>query len=175
MWEGSIALPFVLDTNVIILEHDDNEIRGRALSLFAGRARRAVGLRGEVDIRITSNTEMQALNRRFRKKNKSTDVLSFPSDIPGVAGDIAISAEIAAANAGELGHSTETEVKILVLHGMLHLAGFDHESDEGEMRARESSLRLKLGLPVGLIERTHAAPAKARKPPASRPPKGRRR
>ena len=110
-------------------------------------------LRGEVNIRITSSREMQELNRRFRKKNKPTDVLSFPSGLPKLAGDIAISAEIAAANAAELGHSTETELKILILHGLLHLAGYDHETDDGEMQAREAELRQHLKLPVGLIER----------------------
>ena len=99
---------------------------------------------------------MQALNRRFRRKNKPTDVLSFPSAVPGVAGDIAISLEIAADNAAQLGHSLETEVKILIVHGLLHLAGYDHESDSGEMAAKEAEIRRKLGLPVGLIERAAA-------------------
>jgi probable rRNA maturation factor len=134
----------------------------QTLSRFATRAQRALGLKGEVNICVTSNREMQALNRRFRKKNKPTDVLSFPADGKGVAGDIAISLEIAAANAAELGHSLETEVKILIVHGMLHLAGYDHETDKGEMQAREAFLREKLKLPVGLIERSQS-PAKAGK------------
>ena len=140
---------------MIILEQENKEIRQRALALFAAKAQRAVRLRGEVIIQVTSSREMQKLNRRFRKTNKPTDVLSFPSGLPKFAGDIAISAEIAAASAAELGHSTETELKILILHGLLHLAGYDHEADEGEMFAREASLRRKLGLPVGLIERAH--------------------
>jgi probable rRNA maturation factor len=140
---------------VIILEHEDESIRERALALFAGKARRAARLRGEVNIRITSSREMRMLNRRFRKKNKPTDVLSFPSGLPQLAGDIAISAEIATSNAALLGHSTETELKILILHGLLHLAGYNHESDQGEMQAREAKLRRHLKLPVGLIERTH--------------------
>ena len=114
---------------------------------------------------------MQDLNRRYRRKNKPTDVLSFPSGVPGVAGDIAISLEIAAANAAEIGHSLATEVKVLILHGLLHLAGYDHETDDGEMQARETAMRQELKLPVGLIERTHAAAAKAaemaRKPKAA--------
>ena len=73
------------------------------------------------------------------------------------AGDIAISAEIAEQNAAELGHSTETELRILILHGLLHLAGYDHEADNGEMRVRETKLRQQLKLPTGLIERAHAA------------------
>jgi probable rRNA maturation factor len=129
------------------------------LSRFATRVQRALGISGEVNISITSNREMQALNRRFRKKNKATDVLSFPSETPGVAGDIAISLEIAAENASELGHSLATEIEILILHGMLHLAGFNHELDEGEMHVRETALRQKLKLPVGLIERVQGPAA----------------
>ena len=108
---------------------------------------------------------MQKLNRRFRGKNEATDVLSFelPSTKAKMAGDVAISAEIAAANATELGHSVETELQILILHGLLHLAGYDHESDNGEMRVREADLRRKLKLPVGLIERAQAKFARAQK------------
>lgn len=163
MWEGYLALPFILETKVAILEHDEDGIRERSLTLFAARARRAMKLRDDVNILITSSREMRELNRRFRKKNTPTDVLSFPSNMPKLAGDIAISADIAAANAAELGHSTETELKILILHGLLHLAGYDHETDGGEMQAREAELRQQLKLPVGLIERAHGAAASLRK------------
>ena len=156
MWEGWDALPFVLETEVIVLEYKTQELSPRALSLFAAKAERALGLSGEVNVRITSNRELQELNRRFRRKDKPTDVLSFPSAMRKLAGDIAISAEIAAANATEIGHSTETEVKILILHGLLHLAGYDHETDSGNMRARETELRQQLKLPTGLIERAHS-------------------
>ena len=71
----------------------------------------------------------------------------------GVAGDIAISVETAARQAAEHGHTLPEELRILLLHGVLHLAGFDHEADEGEMRTREQELRTKFGLPIGLIER----------------------
>jgi probable rRNA maturation factor len=147
------------------------ETSARALSLFATKAQHVLGLSGEVNVYITSNREMQDLNRRYRRKNRPTDVLSFPSGMPGVGGDIAISLEIAAANAAEIGHSLATEVKVLILHGLLHLAGYDHEKDSGEMLARETAMRHELGLPVGLIERTHTAAAKAaeltRKPKAA--------
>ena len=153
------------------LGRKSTETSARALSLFATKAQHALRLPGEVNIYVTSSREMQDLNRRYRRKNKPTDVLSFPSRAPGVAGDIAISLEIAAANAAEIGHSLATEVKVLILHGLLHLAGYDHESDGGEMLARESALRQELKLPVGLIERTHAAATKAaelaRKPKAA--------
>lgn len=162
IWEGLCALPFVLETEVIILEHEIEGTSARALSLFTAKAQRAVGLRGEVSVRVTSDRELQELNRRFRKKNKPTDVLSFPSGTPKLAGDIAISAEIAAANAAEIGHSAQIELKVLILHGLLHLAGYDHETDDGEMQSRETTLRRKLGLPVGLIERAHAGAPKAR-------------
>jgi probable rRNA maturation factor len=154
---------------MLLLVHALPDVRERALALFAGKAQRAVGLRGDVVIFVTCSEEMQKLNRQYRGKDEPTDVLTFPSLSPRVLGDIAISVEIAAANAAELGHSTEAEVKVLILHGLLHLAGYDHETDDGEMQTRETALRRKLGLPVGLIERTHASVPKravGRKPSA---------
>ena len=125
-----------------------------SLSRFAARAARAAGLRGETGILITSSAEMKHMNRWFRHIDSATDVLSFPTpDLPDYAGDLAISADIAAANARRLKHSVADEVKVLILHGILHLAGFDHESDEGEMAAREARLRKRLGLPPSLTER----------------------
>src|SRR5271157_2580694 len=156
MWEGVHALPFVLEKKVVLLEHNIPEVRARALSLFAGRAQRALRLKGEVNVRIASNRELQKLNRRFRKKDKPTDVLSFSTAMPKLAGDIAISADIAAANAADIGHSIETELKVLILHGLLHLAGYDHETDNGEMQLLEIELRQQLKLPTGLIERAHS-------------------
>ena len=133
-----------------------------ALSRFVTRASRAVHLRGALNVLVTSSRELRALNRRFRKKDKTTDVLSFPPMFDeGFAGDIAISADIAARNAKQLGHTAADEVKILVLHGVLHLAGYDHESDNGEMARLERRLRKTLALPLGLIERT--VPTKTRK------------
>ena len=161
---------------MIILEHDSTEIHQRALTWFATKAKRAVGARGELSIRITSSAEMRKLNLRFRRKNKPTDVLSFPADALELAGDIAISAEIAAANADQLGHSVDTELKILILHGLLHLAGYDHETDAGEMQAQEARLRRRLNLPVGLIERTNGGNLRARRRKvASTARQGRRR
>jgi probable rRNA maturation factor len=114
---------------------------------------------------------LQVLNRRFRGKNKPTDVLSFPAMpglAPGFAGDVAISAEIASQNARRLGHTAAEEISILVLHGMLHLAGYDHELDDGEMEREEARLRKSLGLPVGLIERNkQSARAKPKRKRAS--------
>jgi probable rRNA maturation factor len=128
-----------------------------ALERFLQSAQRAIGVAGEVNVLLTSNRRMRSLNRKFRGKDKPTDVLSFPAlftnDRVKVAGDIAISLDIARENAGNLGHSVETELKILFLHGLLHLAGHDHESDRGEMASFEHELRAKLKLPMGLIAR----------------------
>jgi probable rRNA maturation factor len=123
---------------------------------------------------------MKSLNRRFRGKNAATDVLSFPAAFgapSGFSGDVAISAAIASQNARALGHSPAEEVKILALHGILHLRGYDHERDQGRMARREKLLRTKLHLPLGLIERAPierapieraAAAAARRKPSGSR-------
>jgi probable rRNA maturation factor len=172
MWEGLMALPFVLTKKVIAVEHKTQAVSARALSLFAGKAQRALGIRGEVNIRVTSNRELQKLNRRFRRRNRPTDVLSFPSAMPKLAGDIAISADIAAANAADLGHSTEMEMKVLILHGLLHLAGYDHETDDGDMQAREGELRQQLRLPTGLIARANS---RSRRRAAAAGPSGKRR
>lgn len=124
----------------------------------------AVKLKGTVNVLITNNLEMRSLNRRFRGKDVATDVLSF-SAVPGLpgklAGDLAISADIARANAAQLGHTLSEEIKILVLHGALHLAGYDHETDQGTMARKEARLRLDMKLPMALIAR--AAPRARRK------------
>jgi len=136
-----------------------------ALARFAARARRAAGVSGRVDILIASSREIQELNRQFRRKNKPTDVLSFPAGnaARGIAGDIAISADIAAENAYRLGHEPVDELKILILHGMLHLAGYDHESDSGEMAREEERLRKELKLTDNLIARANGAGARRRR------------
>lgn len=136
------------------------------LSRFAARARRALKLPGAIGILVTSSREMQRLNKRFRKKDKPTDVLSFPpvSEFAAqTSGDLAISAQVAAANARRLGHATSDEIKVLILHGMLHLAGYDHEKDDGLMARKEERLRKALGLPKGLIKRSNG-PTRGRFP-----------
>ena len=141
---------------MVIFQKRVADLTELALDRFVARARQATGVKGKVNVLVTSSTEMKSLNRRFRKKDKPTDVLSFPAE-PGaqknLAGEIAISAEIATKNARKLGHSPAEEVKILVLHGILHLRGYDHECDNGQMARREKQLRAKLHLPLGLIER----------------------
>ena len=142
---------------MVIFQKRVADLTELALYRFVARARRAAGLKGRVDVLLTSSAEMKSLNRRFRGKDKPTDVLSFPAEPDAqkrFAGEIAISAEIAAQNAWALRHSLAEEVKILVLHGVLHLRGYDHECDNGQMARRERQLRAKLHLPLGLIERT---------------------
>jgi probable rRNA maturation factor len=141
------------------------------LERFVLRARRAVHVHDPVNVLVTNSLEMQSLNCRFLGKDKPTDVLSFPSPAVGnrqakqVAGELAISADIARDNAMRLGHSVADEVKILTLHGILHLAGFDHEHDHGEMARKESRLRQQLKLEAGLIERVQprSLPRRARR------------
>lgn len=130
------------------------------LARFAKRAREAVGLRGEVDVLLTTDAVVRRLNREYRGKDKATDVLSFPApeEIAAEhAGDLAVSLQTAGKQAKEHGHALEAEVRVLLLHGLLHLDGMDHEVDRGEMAAREAELRETLGLPVGLIARSEGA------------------
>jgi probable rRNA maturation factor len=103
---------------------------------------------------ITDDAELRRLNKKFRGKNSATDVLSFPcGGKNGFAGDLAISADRAKVQASEHGHSIDEELRILMLHGALHLTGMDHEADAGEMARAELRWRKSLGLPGGLIER----------------------
>jgi probable rRNA maturation factor len=96
------------------------------------------------------------MNRKFRRKDYATDVLSFPANGGDSLGELAISIDRAAAQAAEFGHSTEDEIRILMLHGILHLIGMDHETDSGRMARAEAAWRKRLGLPTGLIERVTA-------------------
>ena len=138
---------------------------------FLRLARAAVGIDGEVHVLLADDATLRRLNRQFREKDKATDVLSFPAGSSTVffaekelAGDLAISLETAARQAKRFGHKLGDEVRVLMLHGLLHLAGFDHEQDEGQMAARERELRSELGLPGGLIERVSRPVVYAQKP-----------
>ncbi len=103
---------------------------------------------------ITNDAELRRMNKQYRRKDYATDVLSFPSaDGNGFAGDLAISIDRARAQAAAHGHSLESELRILMLHGALHLAGMDHETDAGEMAKAEIRWRKRLALPEALIER----------------------
>ncbi|MGA9528189.1 MAG: rRNA maturation RNase YbeY [Terriglobales bacterium] len=158
---------------MVIFQKRVTDLSELALERFIARARRAAGLKGIVDVLVTSNAEMKSLNQRFRGQDKPTDVLSFPAALDNprnnFAGEIALSSEIAAHNARSLGHTAAQEVKILVLHGILHLRGYNHEHDHGQMARREKRLRAQLHLPDGLIERTQSerrqsGPAQSKRP-----------
>lgn len=150
--------------HVIIFATTVDGVSTAALERFARRARKLARVRGEVDVLISGDASLRELNRRYRGKNQPTDVLSFLRSNGAGGGDIAISAHIARSNARRYGHSTADELKILVLHGMLHLAGYDHETDDGRMRKLEARLRSQLGLPASLIERAHSSRRRAAKP-----------
>lgn len=136
------------------------------LGPFLARARKAVPVSGEVSVLLTSDRKIRKLNKEFRGIDKATDVLSFPalaarprsrnggsSAEPAIAGDLAISIDTAQRQATQFGHTLQIELKILLLHGLLHLAGYDHEADDGEMAAREEELRRRFRLPGTLIAR----------------------
>ena len=119
--------------------------------------------RGSVSVALVSDARVRALNRSYRRKDYATDVLSFPAfarlqdarvPIPFL-GDIVIARGVARRQAREARHSEQTELKVLALHGLLHLLGYDHERDGGRMQRAERRLRRKGGLREGLIERAH--------------------
>jgi probable rRNA maturation factor len=150
-----------IEETLITIQKSVEGVKETSLLRFTGQARKALGLKGGVSLLLTSNREMRQLNRSFRGKNKPTDVISFPAvDVVSkqFAGDLAISVDIAADNAKNFGHSTEAEICVLILHGLLHLAGYDHETDGGEMARKEQRLRAKLGLPLNLIARSEQMP-----------------
>ena len=118
--------------------------------------------RGDVCLALISDRRMRALNRQFRGKDYPTDVLSFPSDERGFLGDIVIAEGMAKRQAKAHGHSLKIEVQTLALHGLLHLLGYDHETDDGRMARAEARLRKQAGLPQGLIERK-PAPTRAKR------------
>ena len=127
----------------------------REISAFTRKVLRAVGREvDEVSIAFVDDAQMKSLNRKFRRKNKTTDVLTFPADdsysdptTPGrPLGDIVISLDRARGQAFEEKHSLATEIRYLVVHGVLHALGYDHETDDGEMNALEVDVRAAVGL-----------------------------
>ena len=142
-------------------------LRQRSLAAFLKQASEAAGLAGQVSVLLSGDARLRRLNREFRRKDHPTDVLSFPAAAPvnghaAIAGDLAISVETAARQAAEYGHPLATELQILVLHGLLHLGGYDHEADRGQMARKEAALRRRFGLTAGLIERSQATTAQKR-------------
>jgi probable rRNA maturation factor len=144
------------DGSTVTFRRVAGDARPRALLLFARKLQRDVAKGRPFDCLLAGDAELRGLNRRFRGKDYATDVLSFPSGGGDGLGDIAISVARARAQGRRFGHSTETEIRILMLHGVLHLSGMDHETDGGAMARAEKRWRRRLGLPGGLIERVTA-------------------
>ena len=139
-----------------------DELR-RPIVRFAGRLQTEVTKGRPFDCVITSDAELRRLNRQFRGVDKTTDVLSFPpASLPKAPtaaarlGDLAISLPRARWQARAFGHAIAEEIQILMLHGVLHLLGMDHETDRGRMARAEKRWRARLGLPNGLIERAQS-------------------
>ncbi len=134
----------------------DGSGRPRRAPALAGwlRAVAPARVRGTVTIALVGDAAMRRLNRRFAGKDRVTDVLSFPSGaVGGVLGDIAIATGLARRQARDAGHTYTEELRVLALHGLLHLLGYDHHGDDGTMARVELRLRCKGGLRAGLIER----------------------
>ena len=123
------------------------KIDTKAWETFAARTADAIGHHdSSATIAFVSDKTIRQLNRHFRGVDKATDVLSFPAEDDANLGDIAISVETAVAQAKENGLTFEGEVAQLILHGLLHLSGYDHDTDNGEMNRLELRLRRKLGI-----------------------------
>ncbi|MFM2125383.1 MAG: rRNA maturation RNase YbeY [Acidobacteriota bacterium] len=137
---------------MLLFQHRTRKVRRTELRSYWQDLAARLGKRPMTCL-VTDDEELRRLNKQFRGKDYATDVLSFPED---GGGEIAISFDRAVAQAAEMGHSVEAELRILMLHGALHLTGMDHEQDNGEMRRAEERWRKKLGLPVGLIRRVGA-------------------
>ncbi len=121
----------------------------RRVRSVLGRAARAAGARAaEVSVLFCADGRMRSLNRRYRRKDRSTDVLAFPAGpgAEGLLGDIVVSVPYATRQARRRRDRPEREIDRLLLHGLLHLMGFDHETDQGQMEALERRLRLRLGI-----------------------------
>jgi probable rRNA maturation factor len=147
------ACPTVVRIAMIVNRQRRVHVAIHPLRQFHERVRRELGFAPEsVTIQLISDETMARLNQAFREKHGPTDVLSFPAEgarpVRGAeyVGDIAISPETARRNARRFSRSLPAEMRILILHGMIHLAGFDHETDRGEMDRMERRLRKKLGV-----------------------------
>jgi probable rRNA maturation factor len=124
-----------------------HKIDTEAWTTFATNALAAIGKReSSATIAFVSDNRIRELNRKFRDVDKATDVLSFPEDESDSLGDVAISLDTAARQAKENGLSLDNEIAQLILHGLLHLAGYDHETDNGEMNRLELKFRRKLNI-----------------------------
>ena len=138
--------------HVSVASPDGVSVATRGLGPWLARIAPAKA-KGDLSIAIVSDARMRALNRQFRGKDKVTDVLSFPAETRGFLGDIVIAGGVARQQARAAGHPVQTELRVLALHGLLHLIGYDHEADGGTMARVEARLRKQAGLKEGLIER----------------------
>lgn len=140
--------------SLVLFRRAPRTLRRSELKEFARRLRNEVAGDRDFACLVTDDRELRRLNREFRGKDYATDVLSFP-EVAGASslGEMAVSVQRAAEQAADFGHDCETEIRILMLHGLLHLLGMDHETDRGRMARTEARWRQKLGLPSGLIER----------------------
>jgi probable rRNA maturation factor len=142
------------DGSTVTFRRTPPDFRRRTVELFARRLQKEVAKGQPFDCLITGDADLRRMNRQFRGLDYATDVLSFPAGPPTPRlGDLAISLGRARAQAREFGHDIEHEVEILMLHGVLHLLGLDHETDTGQMARAEKRWRTRLGLATGLIER----------------------
>ena len=148
---------------VTLTAPDSTSVPTRGLTSWLAKAAPA-SARGEVTIALVSDARMRTLNRSYRNKDYATDVLSFPVAVAAAPvdaqqgqddylGDIVIATGVAQRQADDVGHPVSTELRVLALHGLLHLLGYDHETDSGEMARLEARLRRKAGLKEGLISR----------------------
>jgi probable rRNA maturation factor len=132
---------------VVVLNKQARPVPAARLRRALGRAARWLRARGELTLVLCGDRRIRALNRRYRRIDRPTDVLSFPG--PGGAdgvGDVVISVETARRNARRVGRGLERELEVLALHGFLHALGYDHETDNGTMERLETRLRRRLGL-----------------------------
>ena len=150
------------DDHPVLFRRAGSTIRRALAKQFARQLRDEVAEGRPFSCLITDDSELRRLNNEFLGKDYPTDVLSFPADKEprpsgsgaSQLGDIAISADRAAEQARRFGHTLDDEIRVLMLHGVLHLMGMDHEGDRGAMARAEKLWRKKLGLPSTLIERT---------------------
>ncbi|MFZ5475714.1 MAG: rRNA maturation RNase YbeY [Myxococcota bacterium] len=130
----------------------------RATKADATKLLKHLGLKADLSVLLCDDAFIRNLNAQWRKKDQPTDVLSFPMDEDDNLGDVVISVETARRQAEEHGHSLERELRVLLVHGLCHVLGFDHETgeaDAAEMRAKEAELLALLGEDTaGLIRRT---------------------
>jgi probable rRNA maturation factor len=166
------------DDHIVLFRRAPAELNRRNLERFARTLRGEVAKGAGFTCLITGDSELRRLNRDFLGKDYPTDVLSFPDPLPsrdrqgaGCLGEIAISVPRARRQSAAFGHSLEDEIRILMLHGLLHLLGMDHETDGGQMRRAESRWRKRLSLPTALIERQLRNTTLAPSPQPPAPPR----